>query len=309
MQFKDYYETLGVAPTATEAEIKTAYRRLARKYHPDVSKEGGAEDKFKAINEAHEALRDPQKRAAYDQLRARGYRAGQEFHPPPGYGGGGRHAQDFEFDLGEAFGGAESGGGGFSDFFESLFGQQARARGARTHGGPRSAPRAPAAERARIEIDLETAYAGGMQRLAIDGRTIDLRIPKGTASGQQMRLSGQGRGGGDLLLDVGFRPHPQFEVDGRDVRLTLPLTPWQAALGAELSVPTLGGTVQLRIPPGSDTGKRLRLRGRGLPSPQGDAAGDQFVVLEVHAPAAETDRQRELYAELAAAFGAGDAAP
>jgi curved DNA-binding protein len=306
MQFKDYYETLGVAPTATEAEIKTAYRRLARKYHPDVSKEGGAEDKFKAINEAHEALRDPQKRAAYDQLRARGYRAGQEFNPPPGYGGG-RPAQDFEFDLGDAFGGGADAGGGFSDFFESLFGQQARARSARAQHGAR--PRAqPAAERARIEIDLETAYAGGMQRLAIDGRTIDLRIPKGTASGQQMRLSGQGRGGGDLLLDIGYRAHPQFEVDGRDVRLTLPLTPWQAALGTELSVPTLGGPVQMRIPPGSDTGKRLRLRGRGLPSPQGDTAGDQFVVLQVHAPAAETDRQRELYAELAAAFGAGDAA-
>jgi curved DNA-binding protein len=303
MQFKDYYETLGIASTATEAEIKTAYRRLARKYHPDVSKEGGAEDKFKAINEAHEALRDPQKRAAYDQLRARGYRAGQEFHPPPGYGGG-RHAQDFEFDLGEAFGGAEP-GGGFSDFFESLFGQQARARGGRSQPGPRPRPRAPAAERARIEIDLETAYAGGMQRLAIGGRTIDLRIPKGTAQGQQMRLSGQGRGGGDLLLDVGYRPHPQFEVDGRDVRLTVPLMPWQAALGTELSIPTLGGTVQLRIPPGSDTGKRLRLRGRGLPSPQGDAAGDQFIVLEVHVPAAETDRQRELYAELAAAFESG----
>jgi curved DNA-binding protein len=302
MQCKDYYETLGVAPTATEAEIKTAYRRLARKYHPDVSKEGGAEDKFKAINEAHEALRDPQKRAAYDQLRARGYRAGQEFHPPPGYGGG---HQEYEFDLGEAFGGGD--GGGFSDFFESLFGQQARARGGRPHAGPRPRARAPSAERARIEIDLETAYAGGMQRLAIDGRTIDLRIPKGTAPGQQMRLSGQGRAGGDLLLDVGYRPHPQFEVDGRDVRITVPLTPWQAALGAEISVPTLGGMVQLRIPPGSDTGKRLRLRGRGLPSTQGDAEGDQFVVLEVHAPAAQTARQRELYAELAVAFGSDDA--
>jgi curved DNA-binding protein len=301
MQFKDYYDALGVAPTASEAEIKTAFRRLARKFHPDVSKEAGAEERFKAINEAYEALRDPGKRAAYDQLRARGYRAGEEFRPPPGYGEG-FGGQGFEFDLGEAFGGAEP-GSGFSDFFETLFG---RGHGPRpAAGGARPRPRPPRAERARIEIDLETAYAGGQQRIAIDGRTLDLKIPRGTLAGQQLRLAGQGRGGGDLLLDIAYRPHPQFQVDGREIRLTVPLMPWDAALGTELSVPTLGGPVQLRVPPGSDTGKRLRLRGRGLPAAGDGTAGDQIVLIEVHAPPPVDERQRELYAQLAAAFGNG----
>lgn len=294
MQFKDYYETLGVSQGASEAEIKTAYRRLARKFHPDVSKEAGAEEKFKAVNEAYEALRDPGKRAAYDQLRARGYRAGQEYRPPPGYG------QDFDFDLNEAFGGGGDAGGGFSDFFESLFGRQ-RARG---HGDSGQARAARGNERARIEVDLETVYTGGKQRILVNGRTLDVRIPKGMLPGQQIRLAGQSSSGGDLLLDISYRPHAQFQVDGREVRLTVPVMPWEAALGTELSVPTLGGAVQLRIPPGSDTGKRLRLRGRGLPSAQQDEpAGDQIVVVEVHAPPAEDDRQRQLYKQMAEAFG------
>lgn len=295
MQFKDYYDTLGVSQGASEAEIKTAYRRLARKYHPDVSKEAGAEEKFKAVNEAYEALRDPGKRAAYDQLRARGYRAGQEYRPPPGYG------QDFEFDLNEAFGGGSDAGGGFSDFFESLFGRQ-RARQHGDTGQARTAPRGN--ERARIEVDLETIYTGGKQRIMVNGRTLDVRIPKGMLPGQQIRLAGQSSSGGDLLLDISYRSHAQFQVEGREVRLTVPLMPWEAALGTEISVPTLGGAVQLRIPAGSDTGKRLRLRGRGLPSSQSDeAAGDQIVVVEVHAPPAEDDRQRQLYKQMAEAFG------
>jgi curved DNA-binding protein len=293
MQFKDYYDTLGVSPGASEAEIKTAYRRLARKFHPDVSKEAGAEERFKAVNEAYEALRDPGKRAAYDQLRARGYRAGQEYRPSPG------SSQDFEFDLNEAFGGGGEAGGGFSDFFESLFG---RPRGRAAGDGP--SMRAPRGnERARIEVDLETIYTGGKQRIVVNGRTLDVRIPKGVLSGQQIRLAGQASSGGDLLLDIGYRSHPQFQVEGREVRFNLPLMPWEAALGTEISVPTLGGAVQLRIPPGSDTGKRLRLRGRGLPAAQADeAAGDQIVVLEVHAPAAEDERQKQLYRQLAEAF-------
>lgn len=282
MRFTDYYETLGVKPEATEAEIKTAYRRLARKFHPDVSKEANAEERFKAINEANEVLGDAQKRAQYDQLRAGGYRGGEEFRPPPGWSGS-AHAGDAD-------------AGGFSDFFESLFGQARAARG----GAPRGhAPRAPA--RARLDIDLETAYAGGTRRIEIDGRTLDVKIPAGIAAGQSIRLGGQGGQGRDLMLEIGIQPDARFELEGRDVVHRLALTPWQAALGAVLPVPTLGGSVTLRIPPGSDSGRRLRLRGRGMP---GDPAGDQYVVLDVRAPAPSDERQRAAYRELAEAFGA-----
>jgi len=288
MQFKDYYDILGVKPGADEGEIKSAYRRLARKFHPDVSKESNAEDRFKAINEAYEALRDPQKRAAYDQLRARGFRAGEEFRPPPDFG------QGFGFDLGDGVTGSR---GGFSDFFESLFGR------ARREDGPVPRGPRPGNEHARVEIDLETVYTGGKQRISVHGRVLEVRIPKGILQGQQIRLAGQASGGGDLLLDVVYRPHFQFETEGREVRVNLPLMPWEAALGAEVSVPTLGGAVQLRVPPNSDSGKRLRLRGRGLPATlPGDPAGDQIVIIEVHAPAATDDSQREAYRTLQAAF-------
>lgn len=287
MQFKDYYETLGVKPDASAAEIKSAYRRLARRYHPDVSKEPGAEEKFKAISEAYEALRDPAKRAAYDQLRARGFRAGEEFQPPPDFG------QEFGFDFGDAVHGDP---GSFSDFFESLFGHARRP--SRTGGRAR-----PHNEHARIEVDLHTVYTGGTQRISVHGRVLEVRIPKGILPGQQIRLAGQARGGGDLLLEVAYRPHHQFRTEGREVRVTVPVQPWEAALGAEVSVPTLGGPVQVKIPPGSDTGKRLRLRGRGLPSTlPGDPAGDQIVILEVRAPAPQTEAQRKAYEELRKAF-------
>ncbi len=246
MQFKDYYAVLGVEPSAGDAEIKTAYRRLARKYHPDVSKEPGAEEQFKAVNEAYEALRDPQKRAAYDQLRARGYRPGEEFRPPPDFGRGGPGAQEFDFE--EIFGGA----------------------------------------------------GGGSVRVNVNGRQLDVRVPTGVKPGQVIRLAGQGSQGGNLLLEVEYAPHPQFEVDGRNIIHVLSLTPWQAALGATLSVPTLGGAVDLKIPPDSDTGRKLRLRGRGLP---GTPPGDQIVELEVTAPRADTDEQRKAYAALGKAFG------
>ena len=281
MRFTDYYETLGVKPDATEAEIKTAYRRLARKFHPDVSKEADAEARFKAVNEANEVLSDAKKRAHYDRVRAGGYRGGEEFRPPPGFG------EDVQFDFGE--------GGGFSDFFESLFG---RGRGAR---GPGPGPGArPMAQRARIEIDLETVVAGGTRRIEVDGRTLDVKIPAGIGAGQTIRLSGQGGGGRDLMLEIGYQPHRLFELDGRNVIHRLAVTPWDAALGAEVAVPTLAGSVNLRIPPGSDRGRRLRLRGRGLP---GEPAGDQYVVIEIRAPAPATDAQRDAYRELAQAFG------
>ena len=293
MEFKDYYGVLGVEASAGDAEIKTAYRRLARKYHPDVSKEAGAEEKFKAVNEAYEALRDPQKRAAYDQLRARGYRPGEEFRPPPDFGRGGPGAQEFDFE--EIFGGAGGGSGGFSDFFEGLFGRRGRAEAPSQRG-----PQGPRDSRAKLAVPLQAVHDGGSVRVNVNGRQLDVRVPTGVKPGQVIRLAGQGSQGGNLLLEVEYAPHPQFEVDGRNIIHVLSLTPWQAALGATLSVPTLGGAVDLKIPPDSDTGRKLRLRGRGLP---GTPPGDQIVELEVTAPRADTDEQRKAYAALGKAFG------
>lgn len=293
MQFKDYYAVLGVEPSAGDAEIKTAYRRLARKYHPDVSKEPGAEEQFKAVNEAYEALRDPQKRAAYDQLRARGYRPGEEFRPPPDFGRGGPGAQEFDFE--EIFSGAGGGSGGFSDFFEGLFGRRGRAEAPSQRG-----PQGPRDSRAKLAVPLQAVHDGGSVRVNVNGRQLDVRVPTGVKPGQVIRLAGQGSQGGNLLLEVEYAPHPQFEVDGRNIIHVLSLTPWQAALGATLSVPTLGGAVDLKIPPDSDTGRKLRLRGRGLP---GTPPGDQIVELEVTAPRADTDEQRKAYAALGKAFG------
>ena len=296
MEFKDYYGILGVEPSAGESEIKTAYRRLARKYHPDVSKEAGAEDKFKAVNEAYEALRDPQKRAAYDQLRAGGYRPGDEVRPPPGGFRGGPGGQpDFDFDEIFAGGGA---GGGFSDSFESLFG---RGRG-NAGAGPRGAQ--PAGDtRAKLAVPLESVYNGGSVRISVGGRTLDVRIPKGVKPGQSIRLARQGSQGGDLLLEIEYAAHPQFEVDGRNVIHVLPVAPWEAALGATISVPTLGGQVELKIPADSESGRKLRLRGRGLPNAGGAAAGDQIVELEILAPRAHSEAQREAYERMRDAFG------
>ncbi len=301
VEFKDYYKVLGVEPGAGEAEIKTSYRRLARKFHPDVSKESGAEEKFKSVNEAYEVLRDKKKRAAYDQLRTRGYKPGEEFRPPPdfnqAYGNPG-NGGEYNFDFGD------DGGGGFSDFFESLFG--ARARGQR--GGPAPHPgqqQSPGSDlRAKLSVPLEAVFTGGGQRIQIEERVLDVKIPAGVRPGQVIRLAGQGRGGrgraGDLLLEVDYRPHPEFEVDGLNVLYTLPLAPWEAALGATVSVHTLGGPVELKIPPNSDSGKKLRLRGRGLPGKP--AAGDQIVEVEVRTPKATTDEQKEFYRSMQKLF-------
>ena len=298
MQFKDYYETLGVEPSAGEAEIKTAYRRLARKYHPDVSKEAGAEEKFKAVNEAYEALRDPQKRAAYDQLRAGGYRPGDEVPPPGSYGGydgyGGAGHADFDFDEIFAGGGA---GGGFSDFFEQVFGRggMGGSRGPRQQSAPRGDTRA------KLSVPLEAVYRGDSVRIGVNGKSLDVKIPKGIKPGQVIRLKGQGTHG-DLLLEIEYAAHPQYEVDGRNLIHVLTVMPWQAALGDTVTVPTLGGPVDLKIPAGSEAGRKLRLRGRGLP---GATPGDQIVELEVLAPVPQNERQRSAYEDLKSAFGEG----
>lgn len=294
MQFKDYYAVLGVEASAGEAEIKTAYRRLARKYHPDVSKEAGAEDKFKAVNEAYEALRDPERRKAYDQLRGRGYRPGDEIHPPPGgfRGNGGGPGFDHE----EVFGGG--GNGGFSDFFESLFRRQAQQQG----GGPGFGNPPRGDTRARLAVPVETVYRGGAMRIAVNGRTLEVKVPRGIRPGQVIRLAGQGGQGGNLLLEVEYATHPRFEVDGRNIIYALQVAPWEAALGAAVSVPTLGGTVELKVPAGSEAGRRLRLRGRGLPGTGGQADGDQIVELEVQAPVPQGEAQQAAYEALREAF-------
>jgi curved DNA-binding protein len=298
MEFQDYYQTLGVKQAASDEEIKAAYRKLARKYHPDKNKEAGAEDKFKAISEAYEVLHDKQKRAAYDNLRAGGgYRAGDSFRPPPGWqqqapGG-------FEF---RDFGGGDA--GGFSDFFESLF-------GGRGGAGPR-AQRGPIRGndvRATVEIDLRTAYAGGKQRLGLRDasgeRTLEVNIPAGILPGQVIRLGGQGEPGysgappGDLLLEVQLRDDPQFKLHGRDIEVEVPLSPWEAALGAKVPVPTLGGAVELKIPAGSRSGRKLRLKGRGMP---GKNPGDQIVSLAIQAPPADGDKAKAAYQAFEKAF-------
>lgn len=299
MKFKDYYQVLGVAETAEADAIKSAYRRLARKFHPDVSKEKDAEDRFKAINEAYEALRDPDKRKAYDELKRNGFRAGDDFRPPPGWAQGA--ASGFDPDAAHA--------AGFSDFFESLFGNAQGRPGAR-----RGPSRRGADISARLRIDLETAHSGGKQRVSLNQhgitRALDVKIPAGVETGQSIRLSGQGEPGaagpGDLLLEIEIAPHPKFQVEGRNVVLKLPISPWEAALGAEIEVPTLAGAVGLKIPPGAQTGKKLRLKGRGLPAfgATQPTHGDQFVVLEIQTPPASTEAERRGYTQLHELFSA-----
>ena len=297
MEFKDYYDILGVKPDASEADIKAAYRKLARKYHPDKNKEAGAEEKFKAINEANEVLRDAEKRRAYDNLRANGYRGGEQFRPPPGWGQG----QGFDFgDMG--------GNGDFSDFFESLFGRAA--------GGGRSSPRATRGGdiQAQVQIELQTAFDCGRTRGALhdnsgNERVLEVKIPAGIQPGQVIRLAGQGHVGrnggpsGDLLLEVQIRDDARFRLEGRNVLHILPVAPWEAALGATVPVPTLAGTVDLRIPAGSQSGRKLRLKGRGMPGPQ---PGDQLVELSIRVPHAESDAQRKAYEALREQFDGFD---
>ncbi|HET9107066.1 MAG TPA: DnaJ C-terminal domain-containing protein [Steroidobacteraceae bacterium] len=314
MEYRDYYNVLGVARTASAEDIKKSYRRLARKYHPDVSKEKDAEQKFKELQEAYEVLKDPEKRAAYDQLGS-DWKSGQQFRPPPDWASG------FEFSGGNRARGA--GGAhafeeeGFSDFFSTLFG------GASPFGATgRRRQQAGRDHHARIDIDLEEAFGGGTRTLDLkrpelnaDGtlelrsHTVRVTIPAGVTDGQLIRLAGQGEaapGGGragDLYLEAHVRPHRLYQLEGKNVTLTLPIAPWEAALGATVTVPTLGGAVDMQVPAGAQSGQRLRLRGRGLP---GSPAGDAYVQLKVVLPPADSPAARAMYEQMREKLGSFD---
>jgi len=306
VEYKDYYKIMGLERSATQDDIKRAYRKLARKYHPDVSKEPDAEAHFKAMGEAYEVLKDPEKRAAYDQLGAN-WKAGQEFRPPPDWDSG------FEF-SGGGFTGA--GAGGFSDFFEELFGRGRGGGGFHHHSGfdSRGFNAHSQDHHAKVEIDLNDAYYGatrsiGLQSPELDSngqlrlrqRTLNVKIPTGVKEGQQIRLAGQGAPGigeggkGDLYLEIRYKPHPIYTVEGRDLHMTLPVAPWEAALGAIVKTPTPVGPVELKVPADSNSGSKLRLKGRGIP---GNPAGDIYVTLNIVVPNTTNEQIKSLYEEL-----------
>ncbi len=293
MEYKDYYKILGVERSADADAIKRAYRKLARKYHPDVSKERNAEARFKEVNEAYEVLHDPEKRQAYDTLGSN-WKQGQNFRPPPGWQESGFHFDQRGFE-----------GSGFSDFFDSLFGGMGGspfgARG-RAHAGKRKGEDALA----RVAIALDDAYHGTVCNIRVqsnsnESKTLRVKIPPGVAEGQKIRLGGQGGSGpsggpaGDLYVEVQIKPHDWFRLEGRDVLLDLPITPWEAALGTTIHAPTLGGKVDLKIPPGTQSGKKLRLKGRGLP---GAPAGDQIITIQIHTPPVRNDVDKERYRKM-----------
>jgi curved DNA-binding protein len=292
MKFKDYYQVLGVGREATTAEVKRAYRKLARRFHPDVSEEPEAEARFKEANEAYEALKDPERRRAYDQLGSN-YRAGESFDPPPGWSA---TRDSYHFDSGGE-------NGGFGEFFDAIFGSGGRAG----HAGRDARFRMRGGDRhATARVSLEDAYAGCEQYVDVPGeggppRRLKIRIPIGVTEGQQIRLAGQGMMGhggeaaGDLYLEVRFTPHRRFRADGKNIRSVLPVAPWEAALGAKVNVPTLGGDVAVTLKPGAQSGQKLRLIGRGLP---GEPPGDQIVELLLKMPPVDTDEERALFEKM-----------
>jgi curved DNA-binding protein len=313
VQYKDYYETLGVPRTASEADIKKSFRKLAREYHPDVAKDKKkAEEKFKEINEAYEVLSDPAKRKKYDELGAN-WKSGAEFRPPPGWesftgrrgfggsGAGGGGAREYEFEFG---------GTGFSDFFEQLFGSRMRGGG---FGQPGGFAEEDFAERGRdiegdLMVTLEEAMRGSVRSVSVRHNshtdTYQVKIPAGVTEGQRLRVAGRGEAGsgggaaGDLFLRVRLARHPDFEVEGHDLIYTLELAPWEAVLGASISVPTLSGRVNIKIPPGTQNGQKLRVRGRGLPDRNG-GHGDLIVVAQAEVPRQVSEAERKLWEQLA----------
>lgn len=282
MEYKDYYQILGVSRDVSKDELKKAYRKLARKYHPDVSKEANAEAKFKEVGEAYEVLKDAEKRAQYDRFGSN-YQNGQSFTPPPGWGQQG----------------ASSGHGNFSNFFEGMFG------GGAGMGGDDSFFAQGEDVNAKITISLEDAFNGAKKAIrrpngSTQTGTLNVKIPSGITSGKKIRLSGQGKSGmggkaGDLYLEVQIAAHLHYRLDNKDVILNLPIAPWEAALGAKVTVPTLAGKINLTIPAGAKSGQKMRLKGRGLP---GKEPGDQFVVIQIVTPPADTDEAKEFYQQM-----------
>ena len=299
MEFKDYYKVLGVAPDADEKAIKTAYRKLARQYHPDVSDEQGAEERFKEISEAYEVLKSAEKRSEYDQLRE--YTSSGSFQPPPDWQGGAQQHNSGEFQ------------GGFSDFFESVFGQA-------QHGSRQGFSRQHFAERGediefKLAVFLEEAFRGESRTiqyevpyfdeqglLSSQSKTLKVKIPSGVTDGERIRLKGQGAPGigdapaGDLYLVIQLARHPLYSVEGRDRSISVPLAPWEAVLGANVTVPTLEGAIRLTIPPDSQTGKKLKIKGRGLG--REGARGDLYACLSVVVPASADAKCQELWQQL-----------
>jgi curved DNA-binding protein len=318
VEYKDYYASLGVPKDAAQDDIQKAYRKLARKFHPDVNKDPGAENRFKEIGEAYEVLKDPEKRQKYDQFGSAWRVRQQTGAPPPGW-------ENIRWDFGEG-GDFDLGGSGFSSFFENLFGGAAAGPGGRRRsgagvrwttggrpgagGGAWSQPGADT--EARLPVTLEEAVRGGSREITLsdaqtgERRTLAVKIPAGVRPGQRIRLAGKGQPGfgggepGDLFLRVELEPHPRFRVEDGDLYATLPVAPWEAALGGEAEVETLQGPVRVRIPPGSSSGRRIRLRGKGLPKPGGEP-GDLYAEIRIVVPETLSERERELYRELAQA--------
>lgn len=314
VRYKDYYESLGVARSASDAEIKRAFRKLAREHHPDVAKDKKkAEERFKEINEAYEVLSDPEKRKKYDQL-GENWKSGAEFRPPPGWesftGGKGRgfhgagpQGQEYEFHFG---------GTGFSDFFEQLFGARARGGGFGSRGFGNAGFEEESAARGRdiegdIMVTLVEALRGSVRTVSVqhDGRTDShqVKIPPGVTEGQRLRVAGRGEAGsggagaGDLYLRVRLAKHPDFEVEDHNLIYEATVAPWEAVLGANISIPTLDGRVNIKIPPGTQNGQKLRVRGRGLPL-RGGAAGDLIVGVRIDVPNQITETERKLWEQL-----------
>lgn len=289
MEYKDYYKILEVERDVSQADLKKSYRKLARKYHPDVSKIANAEERFKEVNEAYEVLGDEEKRSQYDTLGAN-WKNGQDFNPPPGWEGG--------FDFSQFSGGAQGGNaGGFSDFFESMFGggfQQSH------QGFHQERQQKPPAEIMNLMVTLEDVYSGKSKRVRLpNGSNIEVKIPKNIDEGKKIRLAGKASTGGDLHLKIQFSKHPRFKRDGKNISLDLKIAPWEAALGTTAQVETLGGKINLKIPAGAESGKKMRLKGRGLP---GSPNGDQFVVLQIITPPAESEDEKQFYQEMQEKF-------
>lgn len=306
MEYKDYYKILGVDKKATAAQIKKEYRKLARKYHPDVSKDSNAEQKFKEVGEAHEVLKDPEKRKAYDQYGAN-WKDGQqqqEYQQQYQHQGGG---------PGGGFGGFDFGGGDgdYSDFFESLFGGGGRGRG---RSSRQSMKQKGEDVNATIVVPLKDAFEGSSRRISFevqstspDGQpvmkpvSLNVKIPKGIKNGQKIRLAGQGSPGynggekGDMLLKIEFEKNPKFRIDGADIYMDLPLAPWEAALGSTINITTPGGNLNLKVPAGSQTGKKLRLKAKGIPA---KLAGDLYVILNIVLPPADSEKAKKVYEEM-----------